>query len=80
MVKEDVMRVMHYFHHYGTFAKSLNVTFVVLIPKKAGATKVKNFRPINLVGSTYKIISKVLTNWLRGVLGALLSQSQNAFI
>jgi hypothetical protein len=80
VIKEDVMRVMHYFHHYGTFAKSLNATFVVLIPKKARATEIKDFRPINLVGSMYKIISKVLENRLRGVLGGLLSQSQNAFI
>jgi hypothetical protein len=71
---------MHYFHQYGTFAKSLNATFVVLIPKKAGAIEIKNFRPISLVGSMYKIISKVLANRLKGVLGGLLSQSQNAFI
>jgi hypothetical protein len=80
VVKMDVMRVMHYFHQYGTFAKSLNATFVVLIPKKAGAIEMKDFRPISLVGSMYKIISKVLTNQLKGVLGGLLSQSQNAFI
>ena len=80
VVKTDVMRVMHYFHQYGTFAKSLNVTFVVLIPKKAGAIEMKDFRPISLVGSMYKIISKVLANQLKGVLGGFLSQSQNAFI
>jgi hypothetical protein len=80
VVKSDVMKVMHHFHHYGTFAKSLNATFVVLIPKKVGATEVKDFRPISLVGSMYKIISKVLANRLKGVLGGLLSQSQNAFI
>uniref|UniRef100_A0A2N9EXD0 Reverse transcriptase domain-containing protein n=1 Tax=Fagus sylvatica TaxID=28930 RepID=A0A2N9EXD0_FAGSY len=80
VVKTDVMRVMHYFHQYGTFAKSLNATFVVLIPKKAGAIQMKDFRPISLVGSMYKIISKVLANRLKGVLGGLLSQSQNAFI
>jgi hypothetical protein len=80
VVKTDVMRVMHHFHQYGTFARSLNATFVVLIPKKAGTTEVKDFRPITLVGSMYKIISKVLANQLKGVLGGLLSQSQNAFI
>ena len=76
VIKMDVMRVMHHFHQYGTFARSLNATFVVLIPKKVGATEVKDFRPISLVGSMYKIISKVLANQLKGVLGGLLSQSQ----
>ena len=73
VVKTDVMRVMHHFHQYGTFARSLNTTFVVLILKKAEATKVKDFRPISLVGSMYKILSKVLANRLKGVLGGLLS-------
>ena len=80
VVKTDVMRVMHHFHQYGAFAKSLNATFVVLIPKKAGAIEMKDFRTISLVGSMYKIISKVLANQLKGVLGGFLSQSQNAFI
>ena len=40
----------------------------------------KDFRPISLTGSMYKIISKVLANRLRKVLGSLLSPSQNAFI
>uniref|UniRef100_A0A2N9I908 Reverse transcriptase domain-containing protein n=1 Tax=Fagus sylvatica TaxID=28930 RepID=A0A2N9I908_FAGSY len=64
VVKTDVMRVMHYFYQYGTFAKSLNATFVVLIPKKAGAIEMKDFRPISLVGSMYKIISKILDSVL----------------
>jgi hypothetical protein len=56
------------------------LTFVVLIPKKVGASDVKDFRPISLTGSIYKIISKVLANRLRDVLGSLLSPTQNAFI
>jgi hypothetical protein len=53
---------------------------VVLIPKKAEAIEIKDFRPISLMGSMYKIISKVLANRMKGVLGGLLYQSQNAFI
>jgi len=44
------------------FEKSLNVSFLALIPKKVDAVKVKDFRPISLVGGMYKIISKVLAN------------------
>jgi hypothetical protein len=63
-----------------TFERSLNSTFVVLIPKKVGASDVKDFRPFSLTSSIYKIISKVLANRLREVLGSMLSSSQNAFI
>ena len=40
----------------------------------------KDFRPICLIGSVYKILSKVLANRLKVVLGAVLSPTQNAFI
>ena len=60
--------------------KSLNVTFVSLVPKKADAVEMKDFRLISLVGGMYKIVSKVLANRLKTVLGKLISYSQNAFI
>jgi hypothetical protein len=49
----------------GSFEKSINATFISLIPKKAGAVDIKDFRPISLVGGVYKIISKVLANRLK---------------
>lgn len=48
------------------FGKSLNTAFVALIPKKAGAIEVTNFRPISLVGSVYKILAKTLANHIKG--------------
>ena len=44
------------------FEKSLNTAFLALIPKKANAMEIKDFRPISLVGGVYKIILKVLAN------------------
>ena len=76
----DIMRVMNSFHTRGTFATSLNATFLTLIPKKAKAVEVKDFRPISLVGGMYKIIAKVLANRLWVVLNKLISSSQNAFV
>uniref|UniRef100_A0A2N9FWK9 Reverse transcriptase domain-containing protein n=1 Tax=Fagus sylvatica TaxID=28930 RepID=A0A2N9FWK9_FAGSY len=58
----------------------LNATFLSLIPKKANAVEVKDYRPISLVGSVYKILAKVLANRLSMVLVAVISPSQNAFI
>lgn len=52
---------------------------IYLIPKKAGAVDI-DFCPINLVGATYKIISKVLANKLEKGVGKIISSSQNAFI
>ncbi|XP_047335746.1 uncharacterized protein LOC124939305 [Impatiens glandulifera] len=45
-----------------------------------GTIDVKNFRPISLVTSFYKIISKCLSNRMRGILGTVISGNQMAFI
>jgi len=80
ILKEDIFAVLKEFYFTGKFEKSLNATFVSLIPKKAGAVDIKDFRPISLIGGMYKIISKILANRLKVVLGKIVSQSQNAFI
>jgi exonuclease III len=80
IIKQDVMSVFHDFHASRDFVKSLNVTFLALIPKKPGAQECKDFRPISLVTGMYKIIAKVLANRLSGVLSKLISASQNAFV
>ena len=67
------MTVFHNSHVTGRFEKSLNATFITLIPKKAAAMEVKDFRPINLVGGVYKILAKVLAIRLRMVLGEIIS-------
>jgi hypothetical protein len=80
VVKEDIMRIFREFHAEGKFEASLNSTFISLIPKIPGALELKDFRPISLVGSLYKIIAKVLTNRLKGVMDKVISKTQSAFI
>ena len=80
IVKPDLMAVFHHFFANGRFEKSLNATFITLIPKKHAASEIRDFRPISLVGGVYKIIAKVLANRLRMVMGDILSASQNAFV
>ena len=62
MVKTDIMNVFHIFHAHAVFEKSLNATFLTLIPKKIDVVDVKAFWPNSLVGGLYKITAKVLAN------------------
>uniref|UniRef100_A0A2N9I5S7 Reverse transcriptase zinc-binding domain-containing protein n=1 Tax=Fagus sylvatica TaxID=28930 RepID=A0A2N9I5S7_FAGSY len=62
------------------FEKSINATFIALIPKKPGAMEMKNFRPISLISGVYKIVAKVLANRLKMVVGKVVSAPQNAFV
>ena len=62
------------------FEKSLNAIFLCLIPKKVNAINNKDFRPMRLVGSLNKLLTKVLAHRLCGVLDKLISTSQNSFV
>lgn len=71
------------FYDLRSFQRSLNVTFLVLIPKKreggAGcAENLKDFRPISLIRGLYKLLAKVLANKLKRVVGNLVSDFQHA--
>ncbi|RVW96589.1 Transposon TX1 uncharacterized 149 kDa protein [Vitis vinifera] len=77
---EEVMNFFRQFHETESFVRSLNATFLVLIPKKGGAEDLKDFRPISLVEGLYKWLAKVLANKMKGVLAKVISTSQNAFV
>ncbi|RVX20512.1 Transposon TX1 uncharacterized 149 kDa protein [Vitis vinifera] len=80
VVKEEIMGFLLEFHERGRFVRSLNSTFLVLIPKKPGAEDLRDFRPISLVGGLYKLLAKVLANRLKKVVGKVVSSAQNAFV
>ena len=59
---------------------SLNATFIGLILKKVNGENIRDFQPINAFGCIYKLLFKVLTHRLRGVIGDLISRNQNALV
>jgi hypothetical protein len=68
------------FHDRGEFVKSINSSFIALIPKIHGAKEIKEFRPISLVGGIYKITAKALANKMRRIMDKVISKPQNAFV
>ncbi|RVW26012.1 LINE-1 retrotransposable element ORF2 protein [Vitis vinifera] len=79
-VKEEILEFFKEFHDQNTFLKSINNTFLVLIPKKGGAVEFGDFRPISLLGGLYKMLAKVLANRLKKVIDKVVSHDQNAFV
>lgn len=57
VIKEDLMQVFHELFFFEKFDKSINSTFLALIPKKNEVLEVKDFWPISLANGVYKIIS-----------------------
>ena len=50
-MEKDVLAVFEEFYKHCKFEKSLNATFIGLIPKKNDASNIRDFKPISLVGS-----------------------------
>ncbi|GJX52816.1 RNA-directed DNA polymerase, eukaryota [Tanacetum coccineum] len=65
---------------FGLYRRGGNSSFIALIPKTQDAKMVKDFRPISLIGSLYKIIAKTLANRLVVVLGDIINEVQSAFV
>ncbi|GJZ25848.1 RNA-directed DNA polymerase, eukaryota [Tanacetum coccineum] len=61
-------------------AKGCNSSFIALIPKVLDPKGVNDYRLINLIGSLYKVITKILALRLSSVLDSLISEVQSAFL
>jgi len=59
-VRLEVMGMFSEFYSSGKFIKSLNATFIGLIPKKANAENIRDFRPISLEGRLGLFVSWIL--------------------
>ena len=79
-IKADILQFFRDFWESGIINKSVNETFICLIPKKINACKAKDFRPISLVTGLYKILAKVLAERIKQVLGKTISIFQGAFV
>ena len=80
VIKNDVMGVFNEFFGKGIVNACTNSTYICLIPKKLSSLKLKDYRPISLVTSLYKILAKVLSLRLREVLGETIGPEQGAFV
>jgi hypothetical protein len=81
IIKFNLMEALGAFHSLRTRKLDLvNEAHVVLLPKTMGAASVTDFRPISLINSLAKIITKILADRLAPRLNELVSCCQNAFI
>lgn len=81
IIKHDVMRAFDFFYetNRGQLHR-LNGALVTLLPKKVDAKTPGDYRPISLIHSFAKLITKVLANRLAPVLHTLVDINQSAFI
>ncbi|GKC08551.1 RNA-directed DNA polymerase, eukaryota [Tanacetum coccineum] len=80
IIGHDIVAAVSQFFVTGKFPPGCNSTFIALIPKIHDAKVVRDFRPISLIGSIYKIVAKILANRLSVVIPDLISEVQTAFV
>lgn len=80
IVKSDLVVAYNEFNKRPKIPKGTNSAFITLIPKVNNPSQVKDFRPISLISSVYKILSKLLANRLKKVLPRIIDRTQSAFV
>ena len=67
-------------HRRRNFLQSLSINGRRLNKEVELNEDLKDLRPISLVGGLYKILTKVLANRIKRVMGKIISQSQSALL
>lgn len=79
-IRKEVVSMEYNFFRPGFLPRQLNHTLIVLIPKGANPMLITHYRPISLCNVAYKIITKLLLDCLRAVMGKLIYFPQAAFV
>lgn len=64
----------------GKFINQINSTFIALISKNGNVVSIKDFRPISLCNTLYKIFSKAIVNRIKPMLDKMISINQKCFV
>lgn len=60
--------------------RSINSSYITLIPKKDHPQGVSDYRPISLLNTSLKLLTKLLANRLQGKIKSLIHKNQYGFI
>ena len=81
VIKYDLMEAVQAFYNHRTSKLNLlNEANIILLRKKQEASSMADYRPISLINSVVKIITKILASRLAPKLDNVVSNAQNAFI
>jgi mannosylglycoprotein endo-beta-mannosidase len=64
----------------GRASAEINKGVITLIPKSGDRAKLSNWRPITLLGSTYKVLAKVLAGRIKAALTHIIRPNQTGFV
>ena len=75
IICQDFYKLCTAFYNGDVCLQSINSSLIALVPKHDSAIKVSNFRPISLLNTSVKIITKLLANRLQILLPHLIHKN-----
>jgi hypothetical protein len=67
VIRDDIYKLCMDFYYHQAQLKSINYSYITLVPKRENPETVNDFRPISLLNSSMKIITKLLSNRLQKI-------------
>jgi hypothetical protein len=80
VIAQDFYDLCDKFHQGDVCLKSINGSYIILVPKKDNPQKVGDYRPISLLNNNMKILTKLLANRLQTSMAMLVHKNQYGFI
>lgn len=80
VLKEDFVSFISEIHRNGKLVRGSNSSFLTLVPKIVSHHQLVHYRPISMINSMYKVVSKLLANRLSTVLQKVISPTQSGFL
>jgi hypothetical protein len=79
-IKEEFYKLCFAFHAGNLDIQSINSAFITLIPNKNSPKYVNDYKPISLVSSALKFLTKILANRMLKVIIPAIHKNQHGFI
>lgn len=80
VIKADYYKLCESFYNGNCYLESINSSFITLLPKFDDPKSVSDYRPISLLNSLVKLITKLLANRLQVHIRSLVHKNQYVFI
>jgi hypothetical protein len=80
IIRYDMYKLCFDFFHHWADLKSINHSYITLVPKNDNPEKVNDFRPISLLNSSIKMVTKLLANRLQPLAVEIVHENQYGFI
>jgi hypothetical protein len=80
VIAPDFYDLRESFFQGDIYLKSINSSYIILVPKKYNPQKVGDFRPISLLNNSMKVLTKLLANRLQSSMTKLVQKNQYGFI